>query len=369
MKGSRRGRRSVALAALVCAGLLAGCGEEVAGGTAASKGPKDGAARTAVPAPRRVELVWPTPNRAFAEGRDIDAYVQPTASGVATSGLFGSVRSGGRQFHEGLDLFPVERDGAGEAVDPVFAALTGVVRHINRKAGASNYGRYIVLEHPAESPPVYTLYAHLAEVAPGMALGAPVKAGQGIGRMGRSASGTGIPKNRAHLHFEIGVRLTDRFDGWYRARVFGSPNEQGLYNGMNLLGLNPLVFFARERDGGLSSLDVVFRAIPTAVRVRVASGETPDFIRRYPSLAEAAAVAATGGWEIDFSATGVPLRWRRPVGESFAGWRRDEARVVFQDEALLAANRGRDLLVKRRGVAVPGEDLATVLGLLFGRPG
>jgi hypothetical protein len=46
-----------------------------------------------------------------------------------------------------------------------------VVRHINRKAGASNYGRYIVLEHPAESPPVYTLYAHLAEVAPGVAPG------------------------------------------------------------------------------------------------------------------------------------------------------------------------------------------------------
>ncbi len=357
------------IAALVGVAALAGCGDGEVGGAATGKVRAGGGTKPAVPAPRRVELVWPTPNRAFAEGRDIEAFIQPTASGLATSGLFGSVRSGGRQFHEGLDLFPLERDRAGEAADPVFAALTGVVRHVNRQAGASNYGRYIVLEHPAESPPVYTLYAHLAEVAPGVTPGAVVKAGQGIARMGRSASGTGIPKDRAHLHFEIGVRLTDHFDGWYRGRGFGSPNEQGLYNGMNLLGLDPLEFFARERAGGLASLDVVFRAIPTAVRVRVASNAVPDFVRRYPSLAEGATAGVAGGWEIDFSATGVPLRWRRPAGETFAGWRRVEARVVFQDAALLAANRGRDLVDKRRGAAVPGEDLETVLGLLFGRSG
>lgn len=362
-RGTRRAGMRVL--ALVCLAALAGC-REGAGAGAAGRA-QSGAVKPAVAAPRRVELVWPTPNRAYAEGRDIVAFIQPTASGVPTSGLFGSVRSGGRQFHEGLDLLPVERDRAGEPLDPVFAAMAGVVRHIYRKPGGSNYGRYIVLEHPAESPPVYTLYAHLAEVAPGLVPGTVVAAGQTIARMGHSASGEGIPRDRAHLHFEIGVRLSDGFDGWYRGRGFGSPNEQGLFNGMNLLGVDPLEFFARARSGGLASLDSVFQTSPTAVRVRVAVPEVPDFLRRYPSLKEAAVAGAAGGWEIDFSATAVPLRWRRPADERFTGWRRGEVRVVFHDEALLAANRGRDLVDKRRGLAVPGEDLETVLGLLFGR--
>jgi len=358
-------RAGLGALALVCVSALVGC-RDGAGEEAMGKA-RVGVVKPVAAAPRRVELVWPTPNRAYAEGRDIVAFIQPTASGVATSGLFGSVRSGGRQFHEGLDLLPVERDRAGEPLDPVFAAMAGVVRHVYRKAGGSNYGRYIVLEHPAESPPVYTLYAHLAEVAPGLTPGTVVTAGQTIARMGHSSSGEGIPKDRAHLHFEIGVRVSDEFDGWYRGRGFGSPNEQGLFNGMNLLGLDPLEFFARSRTGGLASLDLVFKALPAAVRVRVASPEVPDFLRRYPSLQEKAAAGVTGGWEIDFSATAVPLRWRRPNGETFSGWRRGEARVVFQDEALLAANRGRDLVDKRRGVAVAGEDLAAVLGLLFVR--
>ncbi len=370
--GRRRGKTGVRRFAFpagvaVLAGVMAwsGCGEEVGAGDSASL--RGGAPKPPVAAPRRVELVWPTPNRAYADGADIAAYVQPTASGVPTSGLYGSVRSGGRQFHEGLDLFPLERDRNGEAIDPVFAVMRGVVRHVNRKAGASNYGRYLVLEHPDESPPVYTLYAHLADVAPGVAVGAEVTAGQTLGRMGRSASGEGIPKSRAHLHFEIGVRLTDGFDRWYRAGGFGSPNEQGLYNGMNLLGLDPKEFFARARSGGLASLDVVFRALPTAVRVRVAATGAPDFALRYPSLVEKAPNGVSAGWEIDFSSSGVPLRWRRPADESFAGWRRGEARVVFHDDALLAANRGRDLVEKRKGMAVPGDDLDKVLDLLFAR--
>ncbi len=56
-------------------------------------------------------LAWPTPNPAWAQGRPLEAYIQPTASGEINSGLFGGTRSGGRQFHEGIDLKPISRDG------------------------------------------------------------------------------------------------------------------------------------------------------------------------------------------------------------------------------------------------------------------
>lgn len=355
---------------LVAVGLLSACSDpSSAPGTTKSTG---GASAPPPPPPPRVKVVWPTPNPAFSLGQDASTYVQPTVSGEVTSGLFGSVRSGGRQFHEGLDLFPIERDRAGEALDGVLAALGGVVRHVSDRAGASSYGRYVVLEHPEESPPVYTLYAHLADIAPGVAPGVTLAPGARLGRMGRSAGGYTIPKERAHLHFEIGLRMTDAFQAWYVRRGFGSPNPHGLYNGMNLMGVDPLDLFERDRAGGLSRLDEIFRELPAAVTLRIAHPGEPDFIRRYPSLRadsknEATLiVSAVGGWEIDVSATGVPVRWRRVAEAEWAGWKRDEVRILSVDTELLAANRGRKLVEKRRGVDVPGADLRTMLELVFG---
>ncbi|MEN9841765.1 MAG: hypothetical protein RL376_1565 [Verrucomicrobiota bacterium] len=328
--------------------------------------PASGPTRPAAREPR-IELVWPVPNKAYLEGKGLEAFIQPTESGETLSGTFGSVRSAGRQFHEGLDLFPLKRDARGEALDEVVAAMAGVVRHVNKNAGASSYGRYVVMEHPEQSPPVYTLYAHLAEIDAGVRPGGSLAAGARVARMGRSAGGYTIPKERAHLHFEIGLRLTDRFQAWYDSRGFGSRNEQGLYNGMNLMGIDPLAVFTRWRAGGLKRLDEVFRELPAAVTLRIARPGEPDFLRRYPSLAQRlAGGAAGGGWEIDCTATGVPVRWRQlPAGE-FTGWRAGEVRIVASDEALLKANRGRELVTTRKGRAMPGDDLHTMLEQVFG---
>ena len=350
--------------------LCAGCGAEVPASAPAEK-PRPKAATTGAPpaAPAKgVELVWPTPNHAYLEGRGIEAFIQPTVSGEVTSGLFGSVRSGGRQFHEGLDLFPLERDRRGEPADTVVAALAGVVRHVSTTPGASSYGRYIVLEHPEQSPAVYTLYAHLERVAPGIVPGLKVAAGTPLALMGHSSGGYTIPKERAHLHFEVGLRMTDDFQAWYKRRGFGSPNEQGLYNGMNLMGIDPLEMFARFRAGGLKGLDQIFRELPAALTLRIAHPGEPDFIRRYPSLLanrDAVSPAAGAGWEIDFSVTGLPLRWRRLDAPSLAGWKRDEVRMLAVNQELLAANRGRKLVETSRGAAAPAADLRTVLEQLF----
>ncbi len=363
--------RRVFAATLLAAFFLVGVGCE-------AEAPAAAAAKTARPdarseksraeAPRSVELVWPTPNHAYLEGRGIETFIQPTVSGEVTSGLFGSVRSGGRQFHEGLDLFPLERNRRGEPADTVVAALAGVVRHVSPRPGTSSYGRYVVLEHPEQSPPVYTLYAHLESVAPGVAPGAKVAAGTPLGLMGHSAGGYTIPKDRAHLHFEVGLRMTDAFQAWYKRRGFGSPNEHGLYNGMNLMGVDPLEMFARYRAGGLTSLDQIFRELPAAVTLRIAHPGEPDFIRRYPSLLagrDAISPAAGAGWEIDFGVTGVPLRWRRLDSASLMGWKRDEVRILVVNQELLAANRARKLVETSRGTTVPAADLRTVLEQVF----
>src|SRR5690606_34484782 len=116
----------------------------------------------------RFELAWPTPDTAWSEGRPRESFLMHAGSGDPMSGGVGGVRSGGREFEEGIDIKPVRRDRRRAPRDEVFAAMAGVVRHVNSSAGASSYGRYVVLEHVGEPPAVYTLYAHLAKVAAGI---------------------------------------------------------------------------------------------------------------------------------------------------------------------------------------------------------
>lgn len=223
-------------------------------------------------------LIWPTPNPAFQHGESIEAYVQPTVSGNPESGLFGCVRNNETRFHEGLDLYPIKRDGKGEALDPVFSVLPGKVVHVSRVSGYSSYGRYVVVQHDGEEPAFHTLYAHLASVGDGIAPGVRVVSGTVLGIMGRSATYS-IPPSRAHLHFEIGFRLTDNFQTWYDRQKFGSKNRHGVWNGMNLVSVDPKPFYEGIQKGEVSNLRDYLHRMPAAARIRVYSTKVPDLPR------------------------------------------------------------------------------------------
>jgi murein DD-endopeptidase MepM/ murein hydrolase activator NlpD len=328
------------------------------------------AVRAAAPAPTPFEIVWPTPNTAWIERRPIADFLQATVSGDPASGGFGCVRESGAQFHEGIDLKPISRDAAGEPTDKIFAALPGIVRHVSDRPGESNYGRYIVIEHIGVTPAVSTLYAHLRSIAPGIAPGVSVTLGQTIAVMGRSEGGSGIPKERAHLHFEIGLRLTDNFQRWYDRQKFGSPNEHGIWHGYNLVGLDPLDFLEKFRARRVNDLADYFAQMAPAVRVRVATRQRPDFAARYPSLLTRAApadAATRAGWDIECNSTGLPFRLAPLDATDVLGWRDGEARIMASDDASLAACRGKFLVVTRAGKKSPGKDLETLLEQLFAR--
>ncbi|HEY0863925.1 MAG TPA: M23 family metallopeptidase [Lacunisphaera sp.] len=315
---------------------------------------------------QRLEFSWPTPNRAWEQGRDYTAWVQPTVSGVEESGLFGCVRSNGTQFHEGLDIRPVGRDRAGEATDKITVAMDGVVRHVNASPGNSSYGRYIVIEHPDQTPAVYTLYAHLARIEAGVRPGTPVRRGDAIATMGRSAGGYAIPKDRAHLHFEIGFVATQNFASWYAWRKFGSPNEHGIFNGMNLMGIDPHDFLRELRRGRVDNVQEYVDRLRSVVRVRVATSRTPDFITRYPSLLSKPVSGLVAGWEVECNATGLPFAWTPLSAAELGGQRTGTAKVVWADSTLLRASRCKSLAKLSRGSYSPGSDLTTMLQLVFG---
>jgi len=315
----------------------------------------------------RIELAWPTPNTAYLEGKPQSAYLQPTVSGEVESGLFGCVRSSGGQFHEGVDLKPIYRDKRGEATDDIFASMAGVIRHVNLRAGESSYGRYVVIEHPELKPAVYTLYAHLSSVAPGLKAGSTVGRGQVIATMGRSAGGYAIPKDRAHLHYEIGLMATRQFQAWYDWKKFGSPNEQGLYNGMNLMGVDALDFFEKFRARRVDDFGEYFAQLSAVARVRIATNRVPDFVQRYPRLLTAEIpLAGVSGWEIKVNATGLPFSWTPLNATDVVGFRANEVRLSDVDADVLKRFRCKSIVVSRRGAYVPGRDLETMLQLVFG---
>jgi murein DD-endopeptidase MepM/ murein hydrolase activator NlpD len=324
------------------------------------------AATVSLAAKNRVELVWPTPSEVWERGRPAHEFLQHAGSGDPDSGGFGGVRSGGRQFHEGIDIKPVARDRKGEPKDDVFAAMDGVVRHVSRVAGKSSYGRYIVLEHPAASPAVYTLYAHLARIEIEITPGAQVRRGQVLGLMGHSSGGYSLPKDRSHLHFEIGVAVTRDFQTWYNARKFGSPNDHGMWNGMNLMGIDPLDFYNQWRARKVNTFDDYFAKMEPAVRVRIATRKTPDFVQRYPSLVTRPLPMIVAGWEIRFNWSGIPYQWTPLTSAEAAGLELNRPKVVEADAEVVKRDRSRTLAVKVRGEWRAASDLEIVLQQLFG---
>lgn len=314
-----------------------------------------------------LELIWPTPNPAFARGQEAAYFVQPTQSGTVESALFGCFRNSGTRFHEGLDLKPVLPRRRGEATDPIYAILDGKVTHISEVAGNSSYGRYVVIEHTGLTPAIYSLYAHLADMAENLKEGQTVRAGQILGTMGRSAGGYSIPPDRAHLHLEIGLRLSDNFQTWYDREGFGSPNQHGNFNGMNLVGFDPLRFFETYRAGRmLMPADYISRE-PAALLLRVSSQEEPWFLKQYPALRIGGTLPEDlAGWEVSFTAYGLPKRFKplsRKEAESLG--KRGSIRLLAYDRDLLNSFGCRKMLEFSGSTPGLGRDLRRTLELLF----
>lgn len=293
---------------------------------------------------------FPTANHALYEASGELKFFAPTAPDKPwTSGSFGCVRIDkyGPRMHEGLDIRHLQTDRRGEPTDPVMATADGTVVYFSKKPGLSNYGNYIVLRHVVEGLEIYSLYAHLSEVRPGLAIGAPVKAGEVIGTMGRTSSAETIAKDRAHVHFELNVLLNDNFAAWFKKNS-AERNDHGEWNGQNLLGLDAREILVAEHNPvkKFSLLDFV-RGQTELCRVLVRATNF-SYLKRYPSLilknpvAEKAGVA---GYELVLNYNGVPFALLPRAASEIKGSAKFQLLAV--NEPVQKANPCRKLVVKR----------------------
>lgn len=258
-------------------------------------------------------LRFPTENKFLLEGQPerFFMYCERNFEGQESkpweAGSFGFVRTPIRvnnevlcvKFHEGIDIAPMARDAAGNPLDDVCSIADGTVAYVSSVAGHSNYGRYVVIEHRWDQSSVYSLYAHLNTIS--CQVGQAVQAGTPLGKLG--FTGAGINRTRAHVHLEIGLLMSQRYEDWHRT-FGGGTNHHGLFNGMNLIGADAAKFYLdRKANPALGFADYI-ATIPAYFKVAVPNHTNWDFAKRYPWLVKG---APSTSWEISFSATGLPL--------------------------------------------------------------
>lgn len=306
----------------------------------------------AIPTPvRAATMVLPTANtNIFVPGGEPEYFV-PTVGKEWPSGTYGCVRSDGWQLHEGIDIKAQQRDRRGEPIDPVMAIDDGVVLYVNRKAGLSNYGNYIMIGHSVDGVDVCSIYAHLREITEGIHAGLRVQAGQRIGTLGRTANTrSGISKDRAHLHLEIGLFLNKRFPEWYAKRMPGARNDHGMFNGQNIAGLDPWkILVEQHRQGASFNLVRFIETQPELCRVQVRDTHF-GFLQRYPALVEPRKDMGgepPAGYEIVISYAGAPMKLIPRTAEEMQS--KTRVHLLSVNEPVEQKNPCRKLVIKRGG--------------------
>ena len=292
---------------------------------------------------------FPTANHMLYEPGNELKFFAPTAPDKPwTTGSFGCVRTDGRQMHEGLDIRCLQRDRHGEPTDPVMATADGTVVYFSTRPALSNYGKYVVIRHIIEGIEIYSLYAHLSEIRPGLAVGEQVKAGETIATMGRTSNtGEIITKDRAHVHFELNVFINEGFAGWYKQTYPHQRNDHGIWNGQNLDGLDVREILLAERNPtNKFSLLTFLRGQTELCRVLVRATNF-HYLKRYPMLVLPNPVAqkeGVAGYEIALNYNAVPFALMPRAASEIHSNARFQLLSVNEDEE--KANPCRHLVVK-----------------------
>ncbi len=308
------------------------------------------------------QLRFPSAQDKIAETNAVGAF-QHTGGGNENSGRFGSVRTGANglaRFHEGIDIATVQRDRRGRPLDTAHAVAPGTVALVSRVGGNSDYGKYVVLLHEDPVGTVYTLYAHLAETAPGLTEGQRVDVGALLGTVGNTALEP-IPMARAHLHFEIGLLANPQFLTWPGRKQKNTPG--GLYNGQNLLGVDPVDVFRRQLSNprAFTFLEHL-RQHPVAFEFIVRARKPMAFFEAHPALWEGDPYRGEA-MVLALSEGGLPLRGRNATPEELADLGNLIHKVLRVDPIALGRN-GRRHIVFSNGRWIVGQNGATWLDIL-----
>ena len=265
-----------------------------------------------------LNLILPTDNDALlrGDGPAFYQYIERDYHGEKSTpwegGRYGFVRnpvetSAGiiyARLHEGMDIKPLQRDTSGEPLDVVRAIAPGLVVHASQVAAYSNYGRYVVVEHRFDGCKYYSLYGHLSSIT--VRPGQHVQERDQLGVMGHT--GEGLNQARAHVHLELNLMLSRQFESWHETMFKNDPNHHGLYNGLNLVGIDVArLYLALQKQPALT-LPEFLAEEETLYRVLLPPSKHFDLLKFYPWMLRQKPEGEPASWEVSFNRAGVPLK-------------------------------------------------------------
>lgn len=233
-----------------------------------------------------------------------------------TAGRYGFVRNQRRtshgiiftKFHEGIDIRPAHRDKNNQPLDDVRPLANGVVAYTNKVSGHSNYGNYVVVKHDWGDGPFYSLYAHLRSIS--VNRGDQVEVNSLLGKLGYT--GAGINRERAHLHVEFAMMLSENFETWYK-KYFRSPNHHNIHSGLNLSGMDIAGLFHSKKKNPKLTVPEFIRMAGAYYKVAIPSKHLQPLpiTQRYPWLERGREPGKfPPAWEITLSSSGLPMAVR-----------------------------------------------------------
>jgi hypothetical protein len=135
--------------------------------------------------------------------------------------------------------------------------------------------------------------------------GETVRRGQRIGVMGYT--GTGINRERAHLHLELCLMFSRQFEAWYNTFFRNDPDRHGLYNGMNLAGIDVARLYLALRKNPALTIPEFLAGEETFYKITLPKARHFDLPTLYPWMS-AAGKRTGSSWEVSFARSGVPLK-------------------------------------------------------------
>src|SRR5919106_244804 len=165
-------------------------------------------------------------------------------------------------------------------------------------------GRYGFVRDPTDSPAgtVYTRFHEGIDIKPVHrdANGEPLAV------MGYT--GKGINRERAHVHLELNLLRSHKFESWHDTFFKNDPNHNGIYNGMNLAGLDIARLYLALRKNPSLTIPQFFESEEVFYKVVLPRSSHFELPKLYPWLMQAGAGVKMSSWEVSFARSGLPLK-------------------------------------------------------------
>ena len=111
-----------------------------------------------------------------------------------------------------------------------------------------------------------------------------------------------------HLHLELNLMLSPQFEAWYNTFFRNDPNHNGIYNGMNLAGLDiARLYLALHKNPSLT-IPEFLRREEIFYKVSLPKSRHFELAKLYPWMLTTGGRNEKSSWEVSFAQSGVPLR-------------------------------------------------------------